>query len=196
MNRIKKRLIVIKFTTMLGIFLIFIGIIIQFHKNIIGLFKHNNIKNNKTNFNLDLKEVDTYYENNSSIEYIHYVDTSWKWPTDNQYTITNSYQAYHPAVDIVTVTDLRIYSAYSGEVITNSYKYDNGNYLVIKQDNGYYVLYAHLSQKLVYTGQRVEKGQVIGIMGSTGTATGVHLHFSVWEGYPHNSKPINPFEFY
>ena len=57
-------------------------------------------------------------------------------------------------------------------------------------------MYAHLSQKLVTQGQRVEKGQLIGVMGSTGFATGVHLHFAVWEGYPHQSKSVNPLSFY
>ncbi|MCI8346924.1 MAG: M23 family metallopeptidase [Bacilli bacterium] len=196
MNKIKRRFIIIKLTTLLGLFSVSIGIMIQFHKSATDPFKHYDTKDGKMNFNLNLKEIDTYYENNSSIEYISYVDTSWRWPTDCHYNITNHYQTYHPAVDIVTTSDLHVYSAYSGEVITDSYKYDNGNYLVIKQDNNYYVLYAHLSQKLVHTGEKVEKGQVIGIMGNTGMATGIHLHFSVWEGYPHNSKSINPFEFY
>lgn len=196
MDRFNRRLTMTKLTSILGIFFIIIGIIIQFHKSIIDLFRTYDTKDRKTNFNLNLKEVDTYYENDSSIEYISYVDTSWRWPTDHHYNITNHYQTYHPAVDIVTTSDLHVYSAYSGEVITDSYKYDNGNYLVIKQDNSYYALYAHLSQKLVHTGEKVEKGQVIGIMGNTGTATGIHLHFSIWEGYPHNSKSINPVEFY
>ncbi len=196
MNSIKVRSNMIRFIIILGIFFIIIGIIVQFRKNIIELFKVYTTKNNEITFNLNLKEIDTYYDNNSSIEYISYVDTSWRWPTDHHYNITNQYQTYHPAIDIVTSSDLHVYSAYSGEVITDSYKFDNGNYLVIKQDNGYYVLYAHLSQKLIHVGQKVNKGQIIGVMGSTGTATGVHLHFSVWEGYPHNSKSINPFDFY
>lgn len=196
MNEARKKFFIIKFTTILGIFFITIGILIQFHEGIIGPFKLYDKKDNKENFNLNLKEVDTYYENNNSIEYISYIDTSWRWPTDHRYYITNQYQYNHPAVDIVTSSNLNVYSAYSGEVITDSYKYDNGNYLVIKQDNGYYVLYAHLSQKLAHAGEKINKGQIIGIMGKTGTATGIHLHFSVWEGYPHSSKSINPFNFY
>ena len=85
---------------------------------------------------------------------------------------------------------------YIGVVVTNSYKFDNGNYLVIKQDNGYHTLYAHLSKKLVNEGDKVSKGQLIGIMGQTGYATGVHLHFAVWEGYPYQSNSVNPLNFY
>ena len=125
-----------------------------------------------------------------------YVDTSWAFPTTTNYYISNNYNNYHPAIDIVTNGDFNVYSAYAGVVVTNSYKYDNGNYLVIKQDNGYYVLYAHLSQKLVDQNSKVEKGQLIGIMGKTGFATGIHLHFSVWNGYPYNSSHVNPLSFY
>lgn len=68
---------------------------------------------------------------------------------------------------------------------------------MLKQDNGYYSLYCHLSDKKVNEGDRVNKGQVIGTMGRTGLATGVHLHFSIWSGYPYqHSKSINPLNFY
>lgn len=179
----------------LGFTLILIGILLQVDISPY-FFKSTEKKESNEKINLNLKEVNTYYENQHSIEYINYVDPSFSWPTDSNYYITNPYSINHPAIDIVANGKLNVYSAYSGEVITNSYKYDNGNYLVIKQDNGYYALYAHLSNKLVAAGTKVKKGQVIAIMGRTGKATGVHLHFSIWTGYPHNSSSINPLAFY
>lgn len=180
---------IIKFNLLLGSISIIVGLLLNFNIKFPHFFEEREL-------NLNLKEIDTYYENNNSIEYISYIDTTWAWPTDNNYYISNSYSHYHPAIDIVTNANLNIYASYQGEVITNSYKYDNGNYLVIKQNNGYYVMYAHLSQKLVNVGDKIQKGQLIGIMGRTGYATGTHLHFSVWDGYPHHSNSINPLSFY
>lgn len=176
-----------------GILLIIVGISITKSDYIINYIFNNSL-------NLDIKQLDTdyggtNYEENNNISTIAYNDTYWAWPTDNNFYLTSYYSNYHTAIDIVS-SNRNIYSAYGGEIITNSYKFDNGNYLVLKQDNGYYTMYAHLSQKLVQKGQRVEKGQLIGIMGRTGYATGVHLHFSVWNGYPHQSKAINPLSFY
>ena len=54
-----------------------------------------------------------------------------------------------------------------------------GNLVKIKHPNGYYTLYAHLSQVDVAVGQNVDKGQKIGNMGDTGVASGPHLHFEV-----------------
>lgn len=56
-----------------------------------------------------------------------------------------------------------------------------GNFVKIKHDNGYYTLYAHLSNGTVVakSGQRVSKGQRLGYMGNTGTSYGGHLHFEV-----------------
>ncbi len=181
---------IIKMNVFIGSILILTGIFIQFENTITTLFKNNKM-------NLSLAEVDTYYDNSNSIEQISYVDTSWNWPTTNEYYLSSYYSNYPPAIDIVPNNgDLNIYSAYSGEVVTNSYKWDGGNYIVIKQDNGYCSLYCHLSQKLVNVGDKVTKGQVIGIMGRTGVATGVHLHYSIWTGYPYYSSSVNPLDFY
>ncbi len=58
-------------------------------------------------------------------------------------------------------------------------------------------MYAHLANKYVWAGQRVEKGQVIGGMGATGFATGTHLHFSTWYGYPYyGGTAFNPYSIY
>jgi murein DD-endopeptidase MepM/ murein hydrolase activator NlpD len=54
-----------------------------------------------------------------------------------------------------------------------------GNYIVIDHDNGTQTLYSHQSSNIVYVGQYVQKGEVIGYMGSTGRSTGNHLHFEV-----------------
>ena len=67
-----------------------------------------------------------------------------------------------------------------------------GKYVTIAHGNGYRTLYAHLSRTMVRVGQRVRKGQTIGGMGSTGTATGTHLHLEVLD---RSSRPINPESF-
>ncbi len=67
-----------------------------------------------------------------------------------------------------------------------------GKYVTIAHGNGYRTLYAHLSRTMVRIGQRVRKGQTIGGMGSTGTATGTHLHLEVLD---RSSRPINPESF-
>lgn len=176
--------------SLIGIILISIGIYLQIDSNEVAIYVDNN------HLNLNLMEVDTYYDNISSLEYIN---SLWAWPADSNYYISNPYNYSHYAIDIVPNNgNYEIYSAYDGIVITNSTRSEEGNYLVIKQTNGYYILYAHLSKPLVSTGDTVKKGQLIGIMGRTGNATGIHLHFSVWDNYPHtsNSNPVNPLTFY
>lgn len=187
----KKDKKVIKLINIYGVVLIIAGILLTSSNDAINFIFNNNL-------NLNIKEYDTNYGGSGyddNITTIAYTDNLWLWPTDKDYYLTSTYSYYHPAIDIIS-NNHNIYSSFNGTVVTNSYKSDNGNYLVIKQDNGYYVLYAHLSQKLVSTNQKVKKGQLIGIMGATGNATGIHLHFSVWDKYPYQSKSIDPLSFY
>lgn len=92
-----------------------------------------------------------------------------------------------------------IFAAQSGTVVQSSYKYDNGQFITIDHHNGYYSMYAHLCNgcRYVQAGDYVEKGQVIGGMGQTGFATGVHLHFAIWRGYPYRGGvALNAMQFY
>ena len=90
-----------------------------------------------------------------------------------------------------------IFAAQAGTVVKASYKYDNGIYVIINHHNGYYSLYAHLAAYTVKEGQTVSKGQVIGTMGRTGFATGVHLHYAIWKGYPYYGGQVyNAMSFY
>lgn len=183
----------IKINLFCGIILILVGLFIQYEEVLINMFI-------PASLNLNLSEVDTFYNNDSSIEKdLSYIpDTSWGWPAASGYYLSTYYSSGHPAIDIVpTNGDYNIYAASSGVVVTNSWKWDGGNYLIIKQDNGYYSLYCHLASKLVEQGQRVNKGDIIGLMGRTGRATGVHLHYSIWTGYPYyGGKSVIPLNFY
>ena len=76
---------------------------------------------------------------------------------------------------------------------------DNGEYVLIDHQNGYYTIYAHLCPgcRYVQPGDKVVKGQLIGGMGRTGAATGVHLHFGMWYGYPYRGgQAVNAMHYY
>ena len=76
---------------------------------------------------------------------------------------------------------------------------DNGEYIIIDHHNGFYTIYAHLCPGCRYVSARdnVSKGQVIGGMGHTGAATGTHLHFGLWSGYPYRGgRALNAMSVY
>lgn len=100
-----------------------------------------------------------------------------------------------------------IFAAQAGTVVESKKKPgyyaggygDNGEYIIIDHHNGYYTLYAHLCPgcRYVKAGDNVSKGQVIGGMGKTGAASGVHLHFGMWRGYPYRGgRALNAMGFY
>lgn len=120
------------------------------------------------------------------------VEGIWHWPTEKPYRITSSWgwrnyggkTSFHSGTDIAGSYRSKIYAANNG-VVTVSEKHSyNGNYIVINHNNGYYTTYGHMDSRAVKVGDTVEMGQVIGYMGETGYASGVHLHFGLWKGKP------------
>ncbi len=104
------------------------------------------------------------------------------WPASGR--ITQGFSSYHRAIDIASKGGGPILAADSGRVIVAGWP-DNGGYgnrVVIDHGNGYVTLYAHLSVIQVQQGQTVQRGNVVGQMGTTGRSTGVHLHFEVHRG--------------
>lgn len=77
-----------------------------------------------------------------------------------------------------------------GVVTMCAYKGGGGNTVKIKHNSTYTTAYLHLSKYAsgLHVGQRVQQGQVIGYVGSTGSSTGPHLDFRVWK----NGSPIDP----
>ena len=85
----------------------------------------------------------------------------------------------HTGVDIAAAGGTDIWAAKSGVVLTSTYNSSYGNYVVISHANGESTLYAHMSKRLVSEGDKVTQGQTIGLVGTTGSSTGNHLHFEV-----------------
>lgn len=126
---------------------------------------------------------------------------SWGWPAScNSISSPFGYRwgVLHDGTDIAGCGyNSPIFAAQAGTVVKVSYKYDNGKYIIINHNNGYYSLYAHLATQTVAEGATVARGQVIGGMGRTGFATGVHLHYSIWQGYPYyGGRVLNAMSMY
>jgi murein DD-endopeptidase MepM/ murein hydrolase activator NlpD len=101
------------------------------------------------------------------------------WPTRG--TISRCYASYHKACDIANFSSPPIVASASGTVIA-TYYFDVVGYglaVVVDHGNGVKTLYAHMREISVVKGQQVSQGQQLGIMGQTGQATGIHLHFEV-----------------
>lgn len=83
----------------------------------------------------------------------------------------------HQGVDIPLKTGDPIYATFTGKVRVSKYWGAFGNIVIIRHENGIETFYAHLSKRLVESGDWVNAGDVIGYGGSTGRSTGPHLHF-------------------
>lgn len=89
------------------------------------------------------------------------------------------YMRMHTGLDIVAPSGTIVKAADGGEIIQAGYDGGYGNSIVVYHGGGYATWYAHLSRILVSVGQTVGRGEVIGLVGATGLATGPHLHFEV-----------------
>lgn len=104
------------------------------------------------------------------------------WPTSGG--ITQRYVWYHRGVDIANKSTPNVLAADSGRIVVAGWpdNFGYGNRVLIEHGNGFQTLYGHLASVSVTAGQTVNRGDVIGRMGSTGRSTGPHLHFEVRRG--------------
>ena len=99
---------------------------------------------------------------------------------------------FHDGVDISAPKDTPIVAPGDGRVINKGHHKYRGKYLQIDHGWGCITTYAHLSRfSGVSTGQKVKRGEVIGIMGNTGRSTGTHLHYEI----EINGRVINPIHY-
>ena len=103
---------------------------------------------------------------------------------------------FHNGIDLIGGNE--IVATADGEVVSTrneGKQYGNGCYVRIKHSNGLYTLYYHLKSGTicVNVGDKVKKGQKLGIIGTTGKSTGKHLHFQIDKGSSKTS--INPYDY-
>lgn len=131
-------------------------------------------------------------------EQLQYIPTHW--PAESTHVTSeygvrsdpfNKNSALHTGIDIRGGWGDPVYASGNGKVDFTGRKGGYGNTIIVTHDNGYETLYGHLMKSLVKDGQAVEKGELIGYIGSTGRSTGPHLHFEIMQ----YNEQVNPEEF-
>jgi murein DD-endopeptidase MepM/ murein hydrolase activator NlpD len=130
----------------------------------------------------------------------HYTGGKLAFPLKDDYYISSNYgyrthpiyktRRLHAGVDLAAPNGTPVYAAESGVVTVAQSWSGYGNCIIIDHGGGLMTLYAHLKPGgiLVEKGEQVKRGQKIGLVGMTGTATGYHLHFEVRK----NGEPVDP----
>ena len=118
------------------------------------------------------------------------------WPADGWLSASYGYREdpftgerdYHPAIDISTRSGQPVYATATGRVTEASRNGDYGKLIQIAHGFGLVTRYGHLADYAVEVGDTVERGEIIGYVGSTGRATGAHVHYEVLV----NGRTLNP----
>ena len=97
-------------------------------------------------------------------------------------------KSFHRGIDIVAPIGTRVLASNGGLVKEVGESWLYGNYVVLEHQGGFQTLYAHLSKWAVVENRRVDYGDKIGEVGTTGRSTGPHLHFSIYK----NGDDLNP----
>ncbi|OZU89445.1 peptidase M23 [Virgibacillus indicus] len=119
---------------------------------------------------------------------------NFSWPAVGGYISSHVGERWgrmHKGIDIAGPSNRTIKAADNGVVVSAGRDGTYGNKVVINHNNGMKTIYAHLSSISVKVGQTVEKGSKLGVMGSTGRSTGIHLHFEVYK----NGALQNPMDY-
>ncbi len=111
------------------------------------------------------------------------------WPLKNYFKVTSPYGyrthpkthkwSLHNGIDIGAPTGTKIMAVGDGVVATMKENKTAGKYVMINHGNGVYTVYMHCSKFVAKVGQKVKAGDIIALVGSTGSSTAPHLHFSV-----------------
>ena len=104
---------------------------------------------------------------------------------------SSEHAEYHPGIDFKGSYGDAVKCTANGTVVSAGWAGGYGNCVRVKHINGYETVYGHLSRIIVKPGQKLNVGDKVGAVGSTGRSTGTHLHYEVRL----NGKPVNPVKF-
>jgi murein DD-endopeptidase MepM/ murein hydrolase activator NlpD len=159
---------------------------------------HSSLKNRQLRSKLDF----THSSFKQIQDYVRYRHNLWEHtpfvlPAKGQVTSGFGYRlhpvtgqhAMHEGLDISNSRWTPIYAPANGMVTTSTPNGNFGNLVAIDHGNGYVTKYGHLTKIMVAKGELVKRYGLIGYMGSTGRATGIHLHYEVHrDGSPQNPE--------
>ena len=120
------------------------------------------------------------------------------WPTHGWLSSTmgnradpiNGEKDFHPGLDISADKGDAVYSTADGKIVNASAAGNYGNLVIVDHGYGIETRYGHLSAFKVKVGQTVKRGDLLGLVGATGRATGAHLHYEVRA----NGRILNPLQ--
>ena len=113
-----------------------------------------------------------------------YLNTGYGYRMD---PFTNE-RVFHHGLDVSANRGIPVFASADGKIVLASYNGSYGKTVKINHGHGYQSLYAHMNKIYVKSGQKVLRGDTIGEVGSTGRATGPHLHYEVH----HYGTPQDP----
>ena len=141
------------------------------------------------------RQVSNYINN----ERLRLLATPCMWPTFG--TITSRFgwrihpmstnNEFHEAIDIANCEETPIRATADGKVVFSDWQGSYGRAIMIDHGHGFATRYCHISVLIAKVGEQVKRGQVIALSGSTGSSTGPHLHYEVWN----NGRPVNPINY-
>lgn len=128
-----------------------------------------------------------------------YFATPKGWPAEGRITSAfgnrvhpmSGKKDYHSGIDIAADPGTSVHATADGIVSFAGFSGGNGNLVVIEHGFGFSTFYAHNKKVNVKVGQKIKRGDVISYIGSTGSSTGPHVHYEVWE----DGKALNPYKF-
>lgn len=117
-------------------------------------------------------------------------ETTFEKPLVN-FKLSQFYSYWHQGIDMTTSEGSPVYAIDAGYVeATNSHLWGYGKHVIVNHGHDFKSLYAHLSSFETVAGRHIERGELIGRVGSTGWSTGDHLHFEVY----YQGVAVNPLE--
>jgi murein DD-endopeptidase MepM/ murein hydrolase activator NlpD len=103
----------------------------------------------------------------------------------------NETAAFHAGIDIRQKPGAKIVTTADGVVAEKGYNNGFGNYVVIEHSKKFKTRYFHMQKSLVSSGEKVKRGQTIGLVGNTGRSTGTHLHYEIL----YRGKSVDPINY-
>lgn len=117
-----------------------------------------------------------------------YITSDYGWRRN---PISKRQTEFHRGLDIASWPGAPVIATAAGQVIFTGPRGGYGLVVIIQHEYGFQTYYAHLSRILTYKGKTIKKGEIVGLLGSTGNSTGYHLHYEVRIGM----NDVNPWPF-